>query len=95
MAFAQLYRDFAVRTRDAKWILAENGERRIVALDTDPAEKAPRTPMAAELVQAEETLRTWYDAHVTDLYARDGGEILPDDLSPEAVSRLQSLGYLR
>jgi hypothetical protein len=39
-------------------------------------------------------LRTWFDAHVTELYGREEGTFPREELSPEDVSTLRALGYL-
>ncbi|MBZ0270289.1 sulfatase, partial [bacterium] len=94
VTFAQLYRDFAVRTRDTKVILHEDGHRELLDLRADPGEQHPRPPTEAERELAEKRFAAWYAAHVTELYDRAGGEVSPESLSPETVETLRALGYL-
>lgn len=94
VTFAQLYRDFAVRSRDAKTILYEDGRRERLDLAADPGERHPRPPTEDERELAEARFAAWYAAHVTELYDRAGGEVSPESLSPETVETLRALGYL-
>lgn len=95
LTVSQIYRDFAVRTPTAKYLLKEDGTRAVLDLAADPAEKRPRTPVGEDLARAEAEFQRWYEAHVTELYSDGGREVAAEDLSPEARDLLRTLGYLQ
>lgn len=92
--FTQIEDDFAVRTREEKVVLRADGSRSLIRLDTDPAEKELRTPTGETLARAEAELAAWLEAHRTELYAREGGQVASGTLSPEVAEQLRTLGYL-
>jgi arylsulfatase A-like enzyme len=91
---AQLNRDFAVRTRERKVILGEDGRREVYALDTDPGERRPAAADSAETAEAEEALGRWLAEVSTPLYTEQARSVSPEELSPETRDKLRALGYL-
>ncbi|MCA9751193.1 MAG: sulfatase-like hydrolase/transferase [Gemmatimonadetes bacterium] len=90
---AQLNRDFAYRTRDAKLILHEDGAREFYRLDEDPGERRPATTPPPECVAQEELVRAWIAAHATELWT-GAKSVTADELTPELREKLEGLGYL-
>jgi arylsulfatase A-like enzyme len=94
VTFGQMNRDFAVRTRDRKVILTEDGRREIYALDSDPGETAPAPEDPAAVAAAEEALGRWLAERSTPLYTEQARSVRPEELSPETRDKLRALGYL-
>lgn len=92
--YGQIYRDFCARTRDWKVVLHESGERVWYDLANDPGETMiqPSDPERFEL--AGMALQAWLDAHTTDLYRQGARTVSPEELSPETIEKLKTLGYL-
>lgn len=92
--FGQINRDFAVRTRDRKVILTEDGGRALYRLDRDPGEARAAPPDSAAVADAEEALARWLAARSTPLYTEQARSVRPAELSPETRDKLRALGYL-
>jgi arylsulfatase A-like enzyme len=92
--FASLDRDFTARSPDWKLVLREDGTRAYYDLRVDPGETRPTTPpsdLAAHIVQVH---RNWLERHATDLYLGDADRVEPEQLSPETIETLRTLGYI-
>jgi hypothetical protein len=75
-------------------ILHETGERFWYDLTSDPGETMiqPSDPERFEL--AGMALQAWLDAYTTDLYRQGARTVSPEELSPETIEKLKTLGYL-
>jgi arylsulfatase A-like enzyme len=94
VTFAQMNRDFAVRTPERKVILSEDGTREVYALDSDPGETRPAPADSAAIAAAEEALARWLAEHSTPLYTEQARSVRPEELSAETREKLRALGYL-
>lgn len=92
--YSQIYRDFCARTRAWKVILHEDGDRVWYDLERDPGETRvqPSDPQRFELAGI--ALQAWLDAHTTELYRQGARTVSPEELSPETIEKLKTLGYL-
>jgi arylsulfatase A-like enzyme len=91
--YAQLNRDFAIRTTRSKLVLRENGGRDWYRLDEDPGERRASILPPDERRALERELEEWIAAHATDLY-EGARSIEPGELSPELQEKLRALGYI-
>ncbi|NNE44346.1 MAG: sulfatase, partial [Gemmatimonadetes bacterium] len=91
--YGQLNRDFAVRTPEWKVVLREDGTRDLYDLIRDPGETLPLTD-ADRMDEADAAFRAWLSRTATPLYLEQARSVKPDELSPETVEKLKSLGYL-
>jgi arylsulfatase len=94
IAYSQLGRDFAARSRDWKLIVKESGVREFYDLSLDPAEESPKALSREETSEIETQLALWFEKHAGELYLSGARTILPADLPPETVAKLRALGYL-
>ncbi|MGQ0721085.1 MAG: sulfatase [Candidatus Eiseniibacteriota bacterium] len=93
LAFAQLDRDFAVRSPAWK-LLVKSGERVLYDLLQDPGETGPSAPDSARRIFAEDALALWMETTATPLYTEQARSIRPEELSEEVRDRLRALGYI-
>ena len=92
--YSQVYLDFCARSRGWKVILHEDGRRVWYDLANDPGETVPQPADPERFAFAEAGLAAWLDAHTTDLYRGGARTISPEELSPETIEKLKTLGYL-
>ncbi len=93
-SFAQLQRDFAIRTPQEKIVLPENGPASRFDLLADPGESAPLPLSPEEAQRAHDRLQEWLSRHATPLYTNAPRAIRPEELSSETVEKLRALGYV-
>jgi arylsulfatase A-like enzyme len=94
LSFAQLDRDFAVRSPAWKLLVNESGERVRFDLLQDPGETRPSAPDSAQRTFAEGELARWVQVTSTPLYTEQARSIRPEELSEETRDRLRALGYI-
>ena len=94
VTISQLNRDFAIRARDWKVIRRETGERWLHRLDLDPAEQTTHPPPDELLLRSEAAFKAWFDSTATALYEERASRVAPEELSPELLEKLRTLGYV-
>lgn len=92
--FSSLDRDFAARSPDWKLVLREDGGHEFYDLRADPGETRFTAPPPDLAPGVEEEFRAWHARYATNLYLRDADKIEPDQLSPETIETLRTLGYI-
>ena len=92
-AVSQLKHDFAMRTPSRKIIFPDEGARLRFRLESDPGEQAPTAPFPDEDA-LQDSLDAWIRSHATDLYRKGPRAVTPDEMSPETVEKLRTLGYI-
>jgi arylsulfatase A-like enzyme len=93
-AFAQLQRDFAIRTPVEKVVLPENDAASRFDLVADPGERTPLPLSAEETKSAAARLQDWLARTSTPLYTNAARAVRPEELSEETVEKLRALGYV-
>ena len=81
-------------SRDWKLVLREDGGHEFYDLGADPGETRLTAPPADLARGVEEAFRAWRERYATDLYLRDADKIEPNQLSPETIETLRTLGYI-
>ncbi len=92
--FSSLDRDFAARSPDWKLVLRENGGKEYFDLRADPGETQAAAPPPDLATQVEQEFRAWFERTATELYLQDADKIEPEQLSPETIETLKTLGYI-
>ena len=75
-------------------MLKETGQRELYELAHDPGEASPRAPAPEQVARIETALAAWIEEHATDLYGDRSRVVPPEELSPETVEKLRTLGYV-
>ena len=94
VSFSSLDRDFAARTPDWKLLLREDGGREFFDLTGDPGETRAGAPPPALAERIDAAFREWHERHASDLYLESTQALEPEDLSPETIETLRTLGYI-
>jgi arylsulfatase A-like enzyme len=93
-SYAQLMRDFAIRSRHEKILLPEAGAAVRFDLDEDPGETTPLSPAADQEAAARHELSAWIERTATPLYTSSPKAVAPGELSRETLEKLRTLGYV-
>ncbi len=93
-AVAQMDRDFAFRTSREKIVVHEEGTVDRYDLAADPGERSPQTVPREEAEIQRARIAEWMRSYATELYTNAPRAVRPDELSPEVVEKLRTLGYI-
>lgn len=92
--FAQLNRDFAIRTPEQKLVVRADGGRDFYQLRDDPGETRSALISPRDRKALERALADWLASTTTEYYQERATSVAPEDLTPELREKLRALGYV-